>query len=569
MESLAGAIVMPYTFYLIDGGAEGSPEQDMTIVQKTETSVEAVISDTSAYVTGDKYVVKVQQVKITTTSFGAPVQTNIGAVLNVQIDRLAYIEGSFIITGLSLGGVYNFSLVKKNGSSSITILDIKSYELSTVIVNGSIVRNATDPKELTAGKSYMTLSNKKLAKNNFVIATREFGSIVIYENQNGSYTYPGYYSFGTSLFMDPIDTSPNQSGGVSFFLNESAKRGYYLIIETTGSAVTKSRKAVRIVRADGTKFVDLATSQKNNDTTLDAIFGGRNYEIDIKVKYDSTTKKINITAYVNGFRITAEDTNTAKITPTNRVGVFSAQGTTLFDYVYARELTQKQYEDKAMQLNYYSGQFSNDLLDLNFGNTIYNSYSDQDDYAKQKDSVDEFGKVVREIVHVKTKLSARPAFPLAWSIGANQYAKIIASKVSNFTAEAYVLNNSSSTIPLQNGQGAIFYLYGNKLGQSGQIEYSTDKNDLYTTEEPLIFTSRWLQNEKDVKSIATWIKSKFVNRGRIISLSTFGNPMLNIGDIVTIKYAYEGLTSANKFIITGITHSYNTGLETSITCRSL
>ena len=54
-------------------------------------------------------------------------------------------------------------------------------------------------------------------------------------------------------------------------------------------------------------------------------------------------------------------------------------------------------------------------------------------------------------------------------------------------------------------------------------------------------------------------------------MSVFGNPILSIGDIVTIKYPYEGLdgTAAKKFIITNITQSFDQGLETTILCRSL
>ena len=113
------------------------------------------------------------------------------------------------------------------------------------------------------------------------------------------------------------------------------------------------------------------------------------------------------------------------------------------------------------------------------------------------------------------------------------------------------------------------HLYGNSLSSSGQVEYLTDKSDLYEPEEPMVFTSKWIQNKNDAKSIGDWIKSKFINRGQILSLTTFGNPLLSIGDIVTVKYDYENLDGIGKFIITSVTQNFSEGLETTLICRSL
>jgi hypothetical protein len=44
---------------------------------------------------------------------------------------------------------------------------------------------------------------------------------------------------------------------------------------------------------------------------------------------------------------------------------------------------------------------------------------------------------------------------------------------------------------------------------------------------------------------------------------------LSPGDIVNVKYTYQGLDGTEKFIITGVYHTYKDGLTTEITCRSL
>ena len=151
----------------------------------------------------------------------------------------------------------------------------------------------------------------------------------------------------------------------------------------------------------------------------------------------------------------------------------------------------------------------------------------------------------------------------------NKFAKVLGSKVSNFGGEAYVLNNTSSTIPLSDGGSSNFYIYGNTIGQSGTLEYSTDDSADYANKEPVIFESKWLQALADVESLAKWIKNKVINRGKVITINVFGNPIISVGDIVTIKYPYQGLAGTEKLIVTNVSQSYSQGLETSIVCRTL
>lgn len=154
-------------------------------------------------------------------------------------------------------------------------------------------------------------------------------------------------------------------------------------------------------------------------------------------------------------------------------------------------------------------------------------------------------------------------------MGGNTLARIIGEKYSNFGAKIYVLNNASATIPLSNGLEANMYIYGNTLGNSGQLEYISNELNDFVTKEPIIFQSLWLQNESDVKNLANWIKQKVVNKGKMVNASVFGNPLLSVGDIVSFKYTLQGLTGTENFIITDVKHTYSQGLETSITCRTL
>jgi hypothetical protein len=358
-------------------------------------------------------------------------------------------------------------------------------------------------------------------------------------------------------------------------MDEFHKEGYALLIQTIPASIGSNNKTVRIVKIYNGGIRDLSTSQKSLDTTLDGIYGGKTYNIDIKVKFHQSN--ISITAYINGFKITASDNASLQkaagdyktAAPTNRVALICTKGTAMFDYVFASKITSKDYLYSQNSINFYQGQFSNDILNNLYGDYQYLNYSDDDEVTKKLNSFEEFGTTVREIIKREIKFDSRPSVPVRWSTGANPLAKIISQKYSNFGGEAYVLNNSSTTIPLADGIGSSFYLFGNTIGDSGTLEYITDEDFTYGPKEPIVFESRWLQTLDAVKELAAWIKEKVVNRGKIVNLTVFGNPMLNVGDIVSVTSPYQDFDGTEKLIVTSVTNSFNQGLETTVTCRTL
>lgn len=541
----------------------------------------------------------VDQPNKTSIQYGIPVNAD----MSYNIQRMNPITGANIgpiqtvaipanqqqkINDLIAGATYQVTLTPTTGSSAGNSQVHPPYtlplETQGTFTPVSITEN---PKAITAAKSYMELSYNGTIKDQFALAFKSFNGIVLPSSSQASSSLPtkiknlarsyteSYFTFGTSLFMDNNVKYPNQAGGLGFFISDSGKSGYFVLVETTASSASNDRKSIRIVKTTPDGIVKLADSQRSTDTTFDGLYGGKAYAIDVKVKCLGQSIVINV--YVNGFKITATDTNDFSnikkpnfiVAPTKNVGLVSLKGKSLFDYVYATDVTKEKYDMSSYDINLYQGQFSNDTLDVAYGNILYNSNYADDEINKTKNAIEEFGSVVREILYVKQKFNSRPAFPIRWSTGQNKYAKVIGQKISSFGGEAYVLNNTSTTIPLSDGANAAFYVFGNDLGQSGTLEYVIDDTSEYNYKEPITFDSIWLQNEDDVKKLATWIKNKVVNKGKLLELSIFGNPLLNVGDIISVKHTYQGLNGTEKFIITNISHSYNQGLETSIVCRTL
>lgn len=544
-------------------GSSASLEIDAIFINiLSTTSIEVSISKSIMTDEPTSYTIVYQKLNDDYTNNGSPVSNNYDVVEEDEIPK-------YTITGLTANSIYTIK-VKANKGSSFSNWISDSIKMTNAAFNGVVVGGLTGSQKISASKSYLKITAPTV-KNEFAIATRKFDALTLptvsSSSSQGSSYATKYYSFGTSLFMDSITTSPKQGSGIGFFTNAEGSSGYFVIVETTGLSASQDRKSIRIVKTNGTKVFNLKDSQQSTVSTFEGVYGGSQYNLDIRVKVSG--RKVEMILYVNGYKILASDETLDSnyiVDPTENVSLLSTSGTTAFDYVYGTDIDEETYLSSSYSTNFYEGQFSNDTLSTSFGDMFYYANQGEDIYATKKASVEEFGTTVREIVKANVKFASRPSFPIRWSTGTNRLVKILGSKLNNFGGEAYLLNNTSTTIPLSDENLASFYVVGNTLAPSGQIEYSTEDDD-YTAKEPVVFESRWLQNESDVKSLAAWIKSNVVNKGKVVEMSVFGNPLLAIGDIVSINYAYQGFTGTEKFMVVRIAQSYSDGLETSITCR--
>jgi len=498
-------------------------------------------------------------------------------------------ENPFTIENLSTNTSYGISVKAGNGTSfgnSVYRSFATPIEYNVAGYKGMVV----DPTKAAAAKSFLRMSNNSSNPKEFSVAYRTFSAITL---PTTTYSYAGlpsyileqmnsystkHYAFGTKMFLESIIDRTKQSAGFGFFVDGQGNDGYYILIDSTETAGAVNKKEVRICKVKGGDIRVLNDTQKNTVSSLNGVYGGRSYDVDVKVKVQLSSVKISV--YINGFLITATDSSglyedeNGKSTvnqilkPTNTIALVCKYGEAIFDYVYGTDIDETAYNDSEFVKNMYRGSFSNDYLNLGFGDIIYNNSVEEDNAAKPV-GLDEFGTSVREIRKVDLRYKSAPAYPIKFSTGLNTSVKILGSKLSNFGGETYVLNNSSALTPLNDEQSATFYLYGDTIAPSGTMEYNSDILSDYINQEPVVFESSWLQNLSDVEALGAWIKNNIVNKGKLINLSVFGNPFIAVGDIVSVKYSYQGLDGTQKFIVTNVRHTFSDGLDTEITCRSL
>ena len=514
---------------------------------------------------------------------------SVGAIVSGTSQTVTKTENPFTISGLSTNQSYGISVKASNGSTfgnSVYRSFATPIEYNVAGYKGTVV----DANKAAAAKSFLRMSNSSTSPKEYSVAYRTFSAITLptttlsyaglpsYIQESINSYSTSYYAFGTKMFLESIIDRTKQSAGFGFFVDGQGNDGYYILIDSTETAGAVNKKEVRICKVKGGDIRVLNDTQKNTVTSLNGVYGGRSYDIDVKVKVNLSSVKINV--YINGFLITATDSSGVYedengkssvnqiLKPTKTIAIVCKYGEAIFDYVYGTDILKKSYDDSQFVSNMYRGSFSNDYLNTGFGDIIYNNSIEEDNQLKPV-GLDEFGTSVREIRKVSLRYNSAPAYPIKFSTGLNTSVKLLGSKLSNFGGEAYVLNNSAALTPLNDEKSATFYLYGDTIAPSGTLEYNSDILSDYINQEPVVFESSWLQNLSDVEALGTWIKNNIVNKGKLINLSVFGNPFIAVGDIVSVKYSYQGLDGTQKFIVTNVRHTFSDGLDTEITCRSL
>lgn len=477
-----------------------------------------------------------------------------------------------VITGLSGGILYKvrvtaYGSTGATGTSGINVT--QTFQIPVSANNSSVdtfsnlskkevevygYEEKSSSNSFKVNKSLFTINNTSSSDLSFSAAYKLFEEIPTPSGES-------YYSFGTTLFFNPESNVQKQSAGFAFFTDGRMSNAYVIKIDTTGASGSANTKhEISFLKVIGNEIIPIDDSQ-SSETSFVGVLPGKSYKIQISVKHTDTSNFI--TMYINGYKITATDTVNL-VSVTKNIGMISFSGKVNFDYVYGMGLSAPEYKQN-VSFQPYGGTFSNNSLSFLSGKTIL-SINDPNSISDGR--VEEFGPIAREIKKVDIKFESRPALPLRPSVGINPFAKILASNLTPFGAEVYVLNNSGTFIPLNDSNMNSFFINGKTISKSGVLEYSTDLNNKYPSEEPIIFQSQWLQNENDVKSLAEWIKTKWADKQLLIKLEVFGNPFISVGDIISISYGYHNLSSV-KFIVTNVSQSYSEGLSTSISCRNL
>jgi hypothetical protein len=397
------------------------------------------------------------------------------------------------------------------------------------------------------------------------------------------------FVLGTNMYFPLLQNSKGEAtgeqrtiSGIAFSLSANNKSGYFLSVATTqNTSADKSFRELSFYKIVDGKLVKMVDSQKEEDgSILTGIGGGRLYRIDIRANHSvpasgGATKVLTLRISINNKEFIVVDTS--PLTLTEKIGIASLQGVSAFDYVYSSSITEPDFvADK--KYNPYKGFMGGESTIIKtFGEFIFN----QNGQTQSTSWVREFGPVARELKKITARYTT-PGFPLYPNLINNSDVTIAGTSIDSFGMEIYVVNNTGTFTDLANSEEKQFIVVGNYIVPSDPFEYIDPALTDEEKKEIVGFDSTWIQRESEAIELSKFMTKQWSKQQKVVTLETFLNPIIQIGDIVEISYPDNGLYSsenaiipagfaANKFVVLSIDSTYDKDSPptTNIACRSI
>jgi hypothetical protein len=354
-----------------------------------------------------------------------------------------------------------------------------------------------------------------------------------------------------------------------------------LTIGTSQNAtVDKNYRDVNFYKITAGKPIKMTTSQKETDgTIITNINGGELYRIDIKANWsipaNGTKKALALKISINNAVIAVIDTDPINIT--EKIGLLSLQGVSAFDYVYTTSIAKEEFLSKDEYSLYKGFVGGASSVIKTFGDFIFN----KGETIATVSWLKEFGPVARELRRIKARYTT-PGFPRYTQLVNNEDVTIVGASLDPFTMDTFVLNNTGAFTSLANGEEKQFIVVGDFITPSDQFEYINPDLTDEDKKEQVAFDSTWIQREDEAKALAKWMTDQWSKQQKVLSLQTFINPLLQVGDVIEISYPENKIYStedvgiptgyaASKFVILSLDNTYDSTSPptTSIVCRSI
>lgn len=500
---------------------------------------------------------------------------------NIVVNTIGASGGVFTFSGLTPGKTYyaralGYANPSRTGQSGYYVY----FSFTVPAYSADLFNKIDTPEDTYDGEEVPAAvllpgesTSVKISKSLFTIHAdnKNANSYCAAVKDTGIETTAAYYAFGTTLYFRPTLDNFIQSGAFGFFVSGTSANGYFIKIKTTANAKSNGDEfSIGKVVKNVQKTITDSQSVTNAKNNVGSITAAVPYKVDVRVKVTST--KVYISAYINGFKISATDTHVSAsntiLPKTSKISLAVNMGTVNFDYVYAIPITETEYVNSELE-NIYSRQFAETSFNLAYGDMFISGLTAIDSHQATK-YVEEFGSVAREVRLFSSKYDqSEPKFPKYMYNNLNTSVTVLGSDLTSFNATAYLLNSSGVTSEISSSDGSKISVLGNSLMKSEDLVYFDEATNKYEVKEQMSMDATWIQNPADAKKLSDWIKTQWSKRQRIIELNVLANPVVSVGDIITISYAYQDLLPTDKFVVTNVRQSWSEGLETTITARSI
>jgi hypothetical protein len=173
---------------------------------------------------------------------------------------------------------------------------------------------------------------------------------------------------------------------------------------------------------------------------------------------------------------------------------------------------------------------------------------------------DDFGPIVHEIREMDVKFSKTPVVHSRVYFS-NDYQVICPEYVGSPFGAKFMIANTARVNAVVSGEDTLtfgadnpvdqkFFVYGRTVTQADE-QTVTVKDDLAIKKRGVTevdIESPWIQSKSAATRIANWIVNNWAGGVDEMSLEVFGNPLINLGNIVTVTNKYSTDPASPKYI---------------------
>lgn len=383
---------------------------------------------------------------------------------------------------------------------------------------------------------------------------------------------------GTRMRFPSSPSGKHFRGGLWFWGSGDNKTMYAVDIGTTDSVNPRraNENEIRVLRRAGGVTKRLSKG---------AIYG---INTDQWIDIDVTVYKGSISVSINGIQ-TLRVADPSPLRATGRGGL-QVRGESVADFEYfymmAPGAIQETDLDNSSYLDIVRGGY--------FSSQFYKNYAGQTRTVKirqgkktisVKRAYDqryfyEFGRDVKEVREYDVKFEK---FPVIYSslYVSNEDQSVLDEYIHDPFGARFIIANAARVNAVVNGEDKVSFGADNPVDQKMMITGRTIQQGEEKTEHAkneqavkargeitLEISSDWIQTKEAAKSLCDWIVNNWSEPSDDVEVQVFGNPLFELGDIVSINYPRKNMSSlTHRYFVTGISNSWDNGLTTSLSLR--
>lgn len=156
----------------------------------------------------------------------------------------------------------------------------------------------------------------------------------------------------------------------------------------------------------------------------------------------------------------------------------------------------------------------------------------------------------------------------------NNSVKVLDIEHSTFGSEITLLNESEKTqilsgetetrtVNARRGQAVWLSGKGFYIGETREVEEKDENSIDKIGLMPIEFESRWIQDYDSARDLVKWVRDGFGKNSEMYTLEVFGNPLIEVGDVVEVVWPEKGLEAGPKWAVASVATTWSGGLEAS------